>query len=51
MNRPEIRKKSGMRKGLANATSACMKPSRPTASSTPSVECIITTMMMQKPLA
>ena len=44
-------KKSGIRNGLANATRACMKPSRPVASSTPSVECIITTMMMQKPLA
>ena len=44
-------KKSGMRNGLAKATSACMKPSRPAASSTPSVECIITTKTMQKPLA
>ena len=44
-------KKSGIRKGLAKATTACIQPSAPAAFSTPRVECIITTMMMQKPLA
>src|SRR5215207_9858275 len=50
-NRPETRKKSGMRKGRAKATTWCMKPSPPIASPTPSVACIITTRMMQRPLA
>ncbi len=40
-----------MRNGLAKATTWCIQPSLPAACSTPSVECIITTMMMQKPLA
>ena len=44
-------KKSGMRNGFANATAWCIQLSWPAAASTPSVECIITTMMMQKPLA
>ena len=44
-------KKSGMRNGLANATSQCMNPSRPASASTPRVECIMTTITMQKPLA
>jgi hypothetical protein len=48
---PEMRKKSGMRKGLAKATTAPMKLPAPAASSTPKVECIMTTMTMQKPLA
>ncbi len=46
-----MRKKSGMRNGLAKATTAPMKLVAPAACSTPSVECIITTMTMQKPLA
>jgi hypothetical protein len=50
-NKPEIRKKSGIRNGRAKATAACIQPSCPAACSTPSVECIITTMTMQKPLA
>ena len=45
-----MRKKSGMRKGLAKATTAPMKLVAPAACSTPKVECIITTMTMQKPL-
>ncbi len=49
--RPEIRKKSGIRNGLANSVTACMKPVAPTAFSTPSVECIITTKTMQIALA
>jgi hypothetical protein len=49
--RPEIRKKSGIRNGCANITNACMKPVSPAAFSTPSTECIITTMTMQRPLA
>ena len=44
-------KKSGMRNGLAKATTYSSSRSAPAAFSTPSVECIITTMMMQKPLA
>jgi hypothetical protein len=50
-NSPESRKKSGMRKGRAKATTSCRKPSPPMASPTPSVECIITTRVMQMPLA
>jgi hypothetical protein len=50
-NNPEIRKKSGIRNGFANTTKACMKPVWPAANSTPSTECIITTMTMQIPLA
>ena len=46
-----MRKKSGMRKGLAKATKAPIQLVAPAASSTPSVECIITTMTMQNPLA
>jgi hypothetical protein len=40
-----------MRKGRAKATTSCMKPSPPMAMPTPSVECIMTTKMMQMPLA
>ncbi len=46
-----MRKKSGMRKGLAKATNAPIQLVCPAASWTPKVECIITTMTMQKPLA
>ena len=44
-------KKSGMRKGRANSTTVPIQPVAPAAASTPSVECIMTTMQMQKPLA
>jgi hypothetical protein len=50
-NSPEMRKKSGMRNGLAKATSAPIQLCSPAAASTPRVECIITTMTMQNPLA
>ena len=40
-----------MRNGFANATRWPIQLVWPAAASTPSVECIITTMMMQKPLA
>jgi hypothetical protein len=46
-----MRKKSGMRNGLAKATTVCSQPSWPSVFPTPSVECIITTKTMQKPLA
>ena len=36
---------------LGEGDEACIQPSAPAAFSTPSVECIITTMTMQKPLA
>ena len=40
-----------MRKGVAKSTTEPIQPGAPAAFSTPSVECIITTMTMQKPLA
>ena len=40
-----------MRKGIAKAMAWLSQPSAPAAFSTPRVECIITTMMMQSPLA
>jgi len=40
-----------MRNGLAKATSAPIQLVSPVAVSTPRVECIITTMTMQSPLA
>ncbi len=40
-----------MRNGSAKATTACIQPFWLKAASTPSVECIITTKTMQKPLA
>jgi len=46
-----MRKKSGMRNGLAKATKSPIQLVVPAASWTPRVECIITTMTMQKPLA
>ena len=46
-----MRKKSGMRNGLAKATMAPIQLGAPAACSTPKVECIITTMTMQNPLA
>jgi hypothetical protein len=48
--RPEIRKKSGMRNGLAQAMKPFSQVNSPRAFSTPSVECIMTTRMMQMPL-
>ena len=44
-------KKSGIRNGFANMTIRCMKPVWPVAFSTPSTECIMTTITMQIPLA
>ena len=49
--RPEIMKKSGMRKGRAQSMKLWTQLVSPAAFSTPSVECIITTRMMQMPLA
>jgi hypothetical protein len=47
---PEIRKTSGIRNGLPKLATACIQPSWPAARSTPSVECIIATKTIQKPL-
>jgi hypothetical protein len=46
-----MRKKSGMRNGLAKAISTFIQLGASAAFSTPRVECIITTMTMQNPLA
>jgi hypothetical protein len=50
-NNPDMRKESDMRNGLAKATTAPIQLVSPAAASTPRVECIITTMTMQNPLA
>src|SRR6478672_10274110 len=50
-NRPEIRKKSGMRNGRAHSMKVCSDVVVPMAYSTPRVDCIRTTRMMQMPLA
>ena len=51
MNRPDSRKKSGIRNGFAKATTGCRKPSPPMASPVPMTECIMTTSRMQMPFA
>ena len=50
-NRPEIRKKSGIRKGLAQSMKPASAVAPPVTFSTPSVACIITTSRMQMPFA
>jgi hypothetical protein len=50
-NNPAIRKKAGIRNGFANSTSGCIQPVARKASSLDSVECIITTRMIESPFA
>src|SRR6476660_7132373 len=50
-NKPEIKKKSGMRNGRAQSMNPCSEVLVPIVLSTPKVECIMTTRTMQMPLA
>src|SRR5256885_11214030 len=50
-NKPEIKKKSGMRNGRAQSMNPCSEELVPIVLSTPKVECIMTTKTMQMPLA
>lgn len=48
---PGHEKKSGMRKGLAKATTSWSQPFSPTARPTPSAECIVTTSTIDQRFA
>src|ERR1700761_1689229 len=50
-NRPEIRKNSGIRNGVAKAITQWKRPTPPASCPTLKTEYIITTRMMEMPLA